>query len=275
MIADTADTCYNIAFFKELKQMKATIRPSWLAMSENKLYMYLTHREFPAEMIKQTMDNVKELKKQRKAQRIKATMQDPLWNDMLRAARTERDTVRVMKTQTKQLVEREFGHPANAAKLAALTKYEEVIMQVIAKMEKIKKRGTHTPLQVAAELKKGGRVAPEVSGEHWTHYVSPTDKAEVFKLFDKFPDPARGKKKVPFEYRISRQEHERLRQDMSKRLQEEAIKAEQELALAFGDEEKDKLNAHMSDIREAQFRLEILPATMPIPKKWKSLIGKS
>ena len=255
--------------------MKATIRPSWLAMSENKLYVYLTGREFPAEIIKQTMDTVKELKKQRKAQRIKQTMQDPLWNDMLRAARTERDTVRVMKVQTKQLVEREFGHPANVAKLAALTKYEDVIMKIIAKMEKMKKRGEHTPLQIAAELKRDGRMSPDVSGEHWTHYVTHTERTEVEELFKKFPDPARGKKKVPFEYRISRQEHERHRKDMSKRLQEEAIKAEQEVALAFDDEEREKLSAHLSDIREAQFRLEILPATMPIPKKWKTLIGKS
>ena len=102
-----------------------------------------------------------------------------------------------------------------------------------------------------------------------------TERTEVEDLFKKFPDPARGKKKVPFEYRISRQEHERHRKEMSKRLQEEAIKAEQEVALAFDDEEREKLSAHLSDIREAQFRLEILPATMPIPKKWKTLIGKS
>ena len=255
--------------------MKTNIRPSWLDMSETKLYVYLTHREYPAESIKQVMQSVQELKKQRKAERLKATLHDPLWADVLRAARTERDTVRVMKAQTKQLVDEEYGHPANVAKLRALTKYEDVIMQVIAKLEKVRKARSATPMQLAAELKRAGRMSNELSGEHWTHYVKPAEKREVEGLFENFPDPARGKKKVPFEYRISREEHERRRQDMAKRLQEEIVKTEQELSVVVDAEARAQLEATLSGIQEAQFRLDILPKTLPIPRKWQTLIGKS
>jgi hypothetical protein len=96
----------------------------------------------------------------------------------------------------------------------------------------------------------------------------------VLDAFAKVPDPARGKKKIPFERRISVTENSRLKEEMWERINLEQEMTQQEHDMATNPFDLETLAKKLDDLQEASFRLDSLPKTAPIPATWHGLIGR-
>lgn len=253
--------------------MKAVIPPSWLAMSETRLHAYLTHREYPPEIVNRYVKQARDIKAQRRAERIKKSTQDTRWRDLLQPARDELGVVRTMKAQTKRQLDDEFGNPQTQAKLDALTIYDAVIAKTIEFLRKVQRACEHTPLQFASELRAARQMPTSGRGDHWTDYIKAKDRKAVLDAFDKVPDPARGKKKTPFDRRISVAESGRLKEEMWKRIRLEQEMTQQEYDMTSNPFDLETLSKKLDDLQDAAYRLDSLPRTAPLPATWHGLIG--
>lgn len=251
--------------------MESIIKPSWLAMSESRLYAHLKKREYPPHLIDTTIEQVRKFKEERRKQRIKATMGHNLWLDVLRPARTELGVVRTMKSQTKRVLAEDFGHPETQAKMDALNAYDPVIAKTVERLAKAQKSGEITPSQLAQALVKQGKLPTGITGNHWTEFVTPEDRKRVEALFKRVPDPQRGKRKEPFERRISPQENARLRSALWDKIDKEKAQVNQELDMATSPEKIKELEGRLARLQEAGFKLNSLARTAPVPNTWHGL----
>jgi hypothetical protein len=251
--------------------MKDNLQPMWLVMSEPRLTRHLKEHKYPTPVIQDILLAVRLAKAQNRKSRLKATVSHQLWDDILQAARIELAGLRTMKAQAKRLADATFGNAGTAAKYKALSAYEDVLTEVIARLVKVQKSGEFAPGQFVAFLKEEkGRDIPN-NGEHWSDYVSPKAKRHVRELFEAAPDPVRGKRKVPFERRISPQEHIIKRAFLVGQMK----KAEDDLAaerkVTTNPELIGALDVREMDLQRAYVALDTLKPTMPIPARWQSL----
>lgn len=270
----TLQTTSPIIVIFRSENMKADIPPSWLAMSERRLHAYLVHRNYPPEMVKKTVMQVVAIKAARRAERIKRSMQDNRWVYLLTPARDELGVVRTMKAQTKRQLDEEFGNAGTQAKLDALTIYDAVIAKTIEFLRKVQRACEHTPLQFADELRANNQMPTAGRGDHWTDYIKAKDRKAVLDAFAKVPDPARGKKKIPFERRISVTENAERRDKLWKTIQVEQEMTQQEHDMASNPFDLETLAKKLDDLQEATYRLETLPKTATVPATWHGLIGR-
>lgn len=251
-------------------------RPSWVNMSEAKLRKLLTEQKYPAALMMNIFSRVRDIKAKRKAERTRMTVLQQRWDDVLRPARTELATVRTMKAQTtKILMDKNIATDVRD-KYAALCAYEEVLVEVIQKLRKYQQEKDeekqYTPQQVAKLLREAGKRAMPTNGTHWTDYVGGTTRRRIEKMFDDLPEARRGKRKVPFEHRISPQEFDRLRKVLVGQLFNAQHEAETMLAIVKDPQERAKFESMLSDVQYANYRLEILSRTSPLPATWRGLL---
>ena len=114
---------------------------------------------------------------------------------------------------------------------------------------------------------------PEHVGNHWTHYVAAEDERRIKVLFDRMPYPRRGKKKEPFPYKISPAAHARQRAAVVSNLSKAQANAEQEYDMATNSFDRERLEKLMTDIHEAQYKLDAIPDTLPVPSTWQKLLN--
>lgn len=248
------------------------IKPSWLNMSENRLFNLLIEQAMPSPLIKDIVSRVRAIKAERKAQRTKHTVAHKLWADVLTPARTELATVRTMKAQVKRQLTENFNADEYRLKFDALAAYDTAIAAVIEKLRAVQQAGEYTPQQFAAALREAGKMPSDGAGTHWTDYVRQKDRLNVEHLFTQCAPPKRGKAKTPFERRISAQAHTRMRMALIKRLTTEQENAEQEYAITTDPDEKARLDALIKRMQEAQYRIDVLPNTAPVPATWEGLL---
>ena len=187
--------------------MTETIKPTWLAMSPARLWQHLHDKKYPTAMVMDIVAQAQRVKSERRKARIKQTVAQQLWHELLDAARIELGIVRTLKSQTKRRVIEEFGHASTQAKYDALCAYDAVITSVIERLRRAQRTGEATPSQFAKFLNDNGKGPIPNNGEHWSDFVKIKDRRDVERMFDNLPDPARGKRKTPFERRISPDEH--------------------------------------------------------------------
>jgi hypothetical protein len=255
--------------------MKTDIRPSWLQMSERRLLAYLHHQSYPIPMITVILESVRATKEERRAMRIRATVGNKLWRNLLEPARTELGVVRTMKGQAKRASDESFEHAPTHAKYVALHEYDTLLAKLIERLRKVQMVGDYTPQQFAKELKAQGRMPASLDGDHWTDYVSAKEKKRINDLFDAAPAPKRGKEKRPFDKRISKSDHATQRQQLLARLKTELSNAEQEYEFALDPDEQDRLSALIQDMQEANFVIDTLPSTSPLPTTWRGLLSRN
>jgi len=251
--------------------MRDNLQPMWLAMSAAHLERHLKEHKYPVPMIRDILNAVLLAKARQRRGRIKATVTHQLWGDILQAARDELAGLRTLKSQAKRRSNNGFGNDGLDAKYKALCAYEDVLTEVIEKLVKVQKAGEFAPGQFVAFIKEEtGRVIPN-NGEHWSDYVSAKDRRRVQVLFDAAPDPVRGKRKVPFERRISREEHIIKRAHLIGQMK----KAEDDLAaerkVTTSPELLAALDVREMDLQRAYIALDTLKPTKPIPARWQSL----
>lgn len=249
--------------------MHDDIKPAWLAMSPARLERHLEARQYPAAVIRDLVLQVKAVKEQRRRQRLKRTVAQQLWDDILKAARNELAGVRTMLSQARA---KNGGNTPSGPKFAALKAYEDVLVDTIAKLSRIQKEGAFTPAQFVAHLREQtGRLIPN-DGAHWTDYVGEKAKARVRDLFNQVPDPARGKRKTPFERRISVQENVIARAYLNDQITKAKEELEQLFAVTTDADQLKELRAKERDIHRAVHNLDKIKPTQPLPARWTALL---
>jgi len=253
--------------------MDEDIKPFWLDMSEARLQRHLTEKKYPLGIMRGIITRVRYLKATRRKARIKATVAQQMWDDILRAARQELARVRTSKAQVKSTDMDGFMSNGGQAKFNALNIYGEAITEVIAKLRKLREAGDQTPKQFAAYIKQEtGRVIPN-DGTHWSDYVSPKLKAQIIELFDKAPSAARGKKKVPFERMVSAEENAIQRAFLSNQLTVARTETEDLLSGTEDPVKRKELKKILQDIHFADHKLDIASNTAFLPRQWRGLLS--
>ena len=253
--------------------MKSDIKPSWLTMSIPRLERHLTAKHYPTELLQDIVRRVTTAKEQLRRQRIKTTKAHQLWADVLRAARIEIAGVRTMKCQTAALIKSEEGVIQPDAKYKALSAYEDVLIATIEKLRKVQKADEYTPSQFVQYIhKETGRLIPN-DGEHWSDYVGLGTKLKIEALFSNLPDPTRGKRKTPFERRISKEEHAVARAHLVGQLDKAQTEFEERLAMPSTSAGKQALDELEQDIQRANYVLSTLKNTTPLPARWQGLLN--
>ena len=247
------------------------IKPYWLTMSASKLQSHLRYHKYPADFIHNALAEYVEVKASRRATRIKQTVIYKQWHLILQPARTELGIVRTMKNVIKR---EEYLTEDLINKRKALDAYEEALVKIIAKLAAVQKQNELTPSKLVAQLREAGKQDIPNAGVHWTDYIPVATRRRVTALFDILPEPERGKKKVPFERRVSSEEHDKQRIQLVTTLNTEIEKAEQELEInpTMNSFDKDDLEKKLHDLYRAQFVLDGLKPTTPLPKTWHGLL---
>ena len=103
--------------------------------------------------------------------------------------------------------------------------------------------------------------------------AAPSDRRKIETLFDSLPHTGRGKRKVPFERRISSEESDKQRGKLVRTLVNEQAAAEREYALAKNSFAREELEDRIARMQEAQYILDMLPSNIPLPATWHGLLG--
>lgn len=247
--------------------MKAELRPSWLRMSLPKLQRHLHETLYDPALIDDTIEQVRRAKASERAQKIKGTVTHQMWDEVLKPARTEVATVRTLITQAKKL-----DTPQADVKVSALKLYASVISETIEKLKRVQKGADLTPQKFAAELRKAGKLHSDGDGTHWTDYVKRTDRRLVEAAFDKCESPKRGRVKTPFAKVVDPETHYRDKHAMGIRITREIQTLEQQVDMETFPDDKLKIEKKIDELYRAQYELERLPRTAPIPSTWHGLL---
>jgi hypothetical protein len=248
--------------------MNEDIRAWWLNVSDSRLFKHLVKQKMNEQIVSRVVARVRELKAQRKSEKFKRLSVAKSWIALVDGARAERQTVFVMKSQLKKI------QPLDQRKWDALCAYEAVLTQTVEKLRRLQRSGLHTPKSFVPFIKEEtGKVIPN-DGEHWADYVKAIDRQRITALFDRVPPPARGKAKTPFERRISKAVHKAQRLELVKRLNGEIASAEREYEVTQDPDIHDKLNRQLDTMYRAQYELDRLPATAPLPATWHGLLNR-
>lgn len=246
--------------------MDDDIKSWWLNASEARVRNSLVAQKLPPMVVAQTVARVVELKKQRRKERIKSTVTTKSWEPLIDNARAERQTLLVMKAQLKKV------DPPDQQRWEALCAYETVVSAVIERLRKVQGSSEHTPKSFITFLKEEtGRVIPN-NGEHWTDYVKASDRQRITLMFDALPPRQRGKRKQPFERRITKAAHKTQRLALIERLNTDIASAEREYEITRDIEARKKLDDHIQTMHRAQHILDNTKPTMPLPTTWHGLI---
>jgi hypothetical protein len=245
--------------------MDDDIKSWWLNASEARVRNSLVAQKLPPIVVAQTVARVLELKKQRRKERIKSTVTTKSWEHLLDNARAERQTLLVAKSQLKKI------EPLDQQRWDALCAYETVISALIDRLRKVQGSSDHTPKSFIAFLKEEtGRIIPN-GGEHWTDFVKASDKQRITLMFDALPPRQRGKRKTPFERRMTKAQHKAQSFALAAELVNSIASAEREYEVTQDPEAKDKLDRQLDDMYRAQHVLDSNPPAV-LPRTWRGLV---
>lgn len=248
--------------------MADDVKKTWLKMSERALHTHLTKQGYPPKLVRDTLNRVADIKRKAKSQRVHDNAVKTKWQEVLAPARIELGVVRTIKSQLRAAATEDA-----LKRLDVMAEYESVIVKVIARLRGVQKAGAYTPLQLATELRNAGKLHIEAGdGMHWTDYVGTLDRERIEGLFNRLPDPKRGKKKQPFDRRISRPEHRRQKHALWDRILNEKFALESEHELTTNAELREELYAKIMDMEHAIYNLDKLPPTSPVPRTWRELL---
>jgi hypothetical protein len=252
--------------------MNTDIRPSWLKMGIRKLEAHLQDQGYPMPMIDSILSRVQTEKYKARIAKIKGTVLQQAWNSVLKPARTEIGIMRTMIAQTKAQQRQTPDDNVLQVKIDTYTRYADLLAVLIEKFRAIRKSGEFSPQQFAKELRKAGKMPTEGDGTHWVDYVKPKNKHAITLEFERLPPAKRGKNKTPFERRISFEDNYRARETLAKAITSELATVERELELPVDSFTKEELERKFQRLHHAQFNLEQLPRTAPVPSTWHGLL---
>ena len=244
----------------------AIVRKSWYRLSERALRDHLTDKlQWPPNMVDDMAQQIYDDKQARRKVKIKDGHVYNAWQLLLASARAEAANVRVLKSQTKALG---IEQPA---RWAALCAYEVCITSTIERLKKVQDAGEHTPAQFVEFLQRElGRVIPN-GGTFWVDYVKLPDRRKIEAMFHALPQPARGRKKIPFERRLPLALHMAKRRLLNEHIDRAEQAATTALSMNPDSFTADELRDELEKIYHARYVLENIPKNATLPPKWQAL----
>jgi hypothetical protein len=244
--------------------MDEDIKPSWLKMGIRKLEAHLQDKAYPPPMIDSILTRVRAEKALTRIAKIKGTVLQQAWDSVLKPARTEVAIVRSLISQARA----KQAH----TKVDTYTRYANMLAVLIEKLNRARKGGEHTPQKFAEFLRGKGLMPTDGDGTHWVDYVSKKNRQEIEVAFERLPPAKRGKNKTPFERRISFEDNYKARQALGKAIASELATVDRALELPVNSFDKEELERKFERLHHAQFNLEQLPRTAPVPSTWHGLL---
>jgi hypothetical protein len=252
--------------------MDTDFRTSWLKMGVRKLEAHLRDQGYPPPMIDNIMSRVQTEKYKARIAKIKGTVLQQAWDSVLKPARAEIGITRTMIAQTKAQQRQTPDNNVLQVKIDTYTRYANLLAVLIEKFRAVQRAGEETPQQFAKTLRKAGKMPTDGDGTHWVDYVSPKKRHEITLEFERLPAAKRGKTKTPFERRTSFEDNYRARQTLGKAIASELGTVERELELPVDSFTKEELERKFQRLHHAQFNLEQLSRTAPVPSTWHGLL---
>lgn len=252
--------------------MTDTIKPSWLKMGIRKLDAHLQSLAYPPPMVDSILTHVRAEKARARIAKIKGTVVQQAWDSVLNPARAEVAIIRSLVSQARAQQRKTPDDGVLNTKIDTYTRYVNMLAVLIERFNAVRKAGELTPQQFAKELRKAGKMPTDGDGTHWTDYLSPKKRQEIVLAFERLPPAKRGKNKTPFERRISFEDNYRARQALAKAITSELATVERELELPVNSFDKEELERKFQRLHHAQFNLEQLPRTAPVPSTWHGLL---
>ncbi len=252
--------------------MDTDIKPSWLKMGMRKLEAHLHDQAYPPPMVDSILTRVQTEKYKARIAKIKGTVLQQAWHSVLKPARTEVGIMRTMIAQTKAQQRQTPDDIVLQVKIDTYTRYADLLAGLVERFRAVQRAGEDTPQQFAKTLRKAGKMPTDGDGTHWVDYVSPKKRHETEVAFGRLPPAKRGKNKTPFERRITFEDNYRARQALGKAIASELATVERELELPIDSFTKEELERKFERLHHAQFNLEQLPRTAPVPSTWHGLL---
>ena len=208
-------------------------------------------------------DEVRQVKSERRAEKIAATHRKKLWATLLRDLNYEYNNVRqgikYAKTQTQP------------ERLHAFEQYLRVLEKVRDEIDAAQgnpELPKPTPSTYARWLNaKGKRQIPN-NGQHWTDWVPLGIKAKVERLFADIPHTPKAKRKTPFPRTQRPQRNNAALTRLIKRTEKELAYAQQELDIAPTNPAY-RLKVHQ--MQQALTRMREMKPSEAVPHTWHGL----
>jgi hypothetical protein len=248
--------------------MNEDLKAWWFRMPEARLVNHLTNTlKYPPPIVASIVERVKTAREAKRRQRIRDTVHDKQWAELLTPARAELTSVRNVKSQIKKLDE------PNAAKWEALSQYEVVLVSVIDRIKKLRQECGGTVANALRELHKETGVKFPNEGEHWTDWVAYSKRKKLQQVFAGLPSPSRGPTMMPFKRKVPKPLFLKQKVALIERLNSELANAEQEYDLATNPEERTRLSELIRRMQRANYLLDSIKPGTPLPSSWQKLSG--
>lgn len=208
-------------------------------------------------------EEIRQVKSQRRAEKITATHRKKLWADLIRDLNYEYNNVRQgikYATAQGQAEKRE----AFEAYLLVLDKVRDEIDAAQAHPEVPKPTPSNYSRWVNAKAK---RQIPN-NGIHWTDWVPSRVKAQVTDLFDAIPHTPKAKRKLPFQRTQRPRRNNPALTRLIKRTEKEIAYVKQELDIAPNDQ---AIRLKYNQMRQALARMHEMKPSEAVPHTWHGL----
>lgn len=208
-------------------------------------------------------EEIRQVKSQRRAEKIAATHRKKLWAMLLRDLNYEYNNVRQgMKYAKAQ---------GQAEKLTAFEAYEIVLNRVRDEIEAAQANPDvpkPTPSAYTRWLNaKGKRKIPN-NGIHWTDWVPSRIKTQVTDLFNAIPHTPKAKRKLPFQRTQRPQRNNPELTRLIKRTEKEIAYVKQELDIAPTNH---AIRLKYTQMRQALARMREMKPSEAVPHTWHGL----
>lgn len=208
-------------------------------------------------------DEIRTVKSQRRAEKIRATHRKRLWAALLRDLNYEYNNVRqglkYAKTQTQP------------ERLLAFESYLLIVERVRDEIEAAQANpevAKPTPSNYARWVNaKGKRQIPN-NGIHWTDWVPAGVKLKALALFDAIPHTPKAKRKIPFQRTQRPVKDNPALTRLINRTEKEIAYIKQELGIAPTDP---TIRLKYNQMRQALARMREMKPSEAVPHTWHGL----
>lgn len=237
-------------------------------------WMYTaTQRKIDSALLKQFPDQhtlrngmreaIRQVKSQRRAEKIRTTHRKRLWAALLRDLNYEHNNVRQGLKYAERHGQTEKAHA-----------FEAYLLIVQRVRDEIEAAQTHpevpkpTPSNYARWHNANKKTRITNNGIHWTDWVPAAIKLKAAKLFDAIPHTPRSKRKLPFQRTQRPMKNNPALTRLIKRTEKEIAYVKQELDIAPTEP---TIRLKYNQMRQALVRMREMKPSEAVPHTWHGL----
>jgi hypothetical protein len=236
----------------------------YAGLNDRDLQKRLVEDEWPTQMRTAIKNQVIADRRQRRSDKIKATMQDRQWVNIRLPLNAE-----VLRVKASLAYK---GNPS-PARHAAFTAYLELLLQLRSWLANLQRPDgdsgeRHSPGQVVKLFAEKDKHIPN-DGIHWEDWVKPKDKRRIYEMFNALHDEKklRAKVKEPFERWVTPRQFMKQKLEFETTLTSLVHTYTTEWNITKTYKSYDKL----AQVQEALRCLAVWPLNRPLPRDWRKL----